>query len=284
MTELVAIAVVVAAMSGEVPRLRAHFAQVDRELQARDLSHLTAVQRNTRAIHIARLREYAARGVFPKNTRHPGVFVPYFVDDVGTRCAMAFLIEQSGAVDYVRNVAARMNNAYIAEIAGDPVMGAALFAWLEANGLTADEAARIQPAYGPCGFPGCPPEEEPKVSTGYKVGSGAAIVTGLSSLALNTSMTRLGLSRRTAGWLGFGVGAAGLALGASALDKGDEYGTLRMFNTGVGMLAAAVGLYAILSRGPSAPTATAARPPEPRVTAAPLVATSGSGVAVSIRF
>jgi hypothetical protein len=289
MNELVAIAVIVAAVSGqpvarvdrEVVRLRDHFAQVDRELRARDVAHLTPQQQHARATHMARLRAYAARGVFPLNTRHAGAYVPYFVDDAGTRCAMAYLIEQSGAGDFVARVASRLNFAYIADIARDPEFGPALQAWLEANGLTLDEAARIQPAYdgGPC----CTVDDPPPVPTSYKVGSGATILTGLTSVALNASMVQLGLSRRAGGWIGVGVGAVGMALGASALDEGEEYGTLRALNGGVGVLAAGLGLYALLSRPASAPTATAQR--ESRLTGSPWVAPDGTtGVVLNLRF
>ena len=290
MNELVAVAVIVAAVSGqpltrvdrEVVRLQAHFAQVDRELAARDVSHLTPDQQHARATHIARLRAYAATGVFPKNTRHPGAYVPYFVDDSGTRCAMGFLIEQSGHGDVVARVNARLNYAYIAEIALDPELGPQLHAWLDANGLALSEAARIQPAYGPCGQPGCPPEEEePVVSTSYKVGSAVAIVGGLTTVAINTSLVHLGLSRSASGWIGIAAGGAAMALGASAFDQPGEYTTLVLVNGAVGALAVGVGVYALLS--PAVPTTTARA--ESRLTGSPWVAPDGrSGVLLNFRF
>lgn len=293
MHELIAVAVIVAAIGGqpasraerETARLRAHFAQVDRELTARDVAHLTDAQRRARRTHIARLREYAAAGVFPRNTRHPGAYVPYFVDDSGTRCAMAFLIEQSGAGEYVAQVAARRNHAYIAEMARDAAIGAPLVAWLEANGLSLAEAARIQPSYdgGGCCTVDPPPTEE--VATSYKVGSGAAVATSLTTIALNASLFQLGWSRRAGGWIGVGVGAAALALGASALDEGDEYQTLRTANGGVGLLAAALGVYALLSAPANAPAGTAAARAEARLTGTPWMAPDGhSGVLLSLRF
>src|SRR5687767_1301171 len=78
-----------ASVDSEAARLRRHFAVVLQELRARDVSRLTAEQRAARATHIERLAEYAARGVFPKNTDFSGRRVPYFIDRVGTRCAMA---------------------------------------------------------------------------------------------------------------------------------------------------------------------------------------------------
>ena len=85
------------------------------------------------------------------------------------------------------------------------------------------------------------------------------------------------------GWVGVGVGAAGLALGASALDKGDEFSTWRTLNGGVGAFAVGLGLYALLSRPAAVPTTTARR--EARLTASPWLARDGgSGVALSVRF
>ena len=114
------------------------------ELTARDTSHLSVSQNANRAAAIDHLRRYRAEGVFPVNTKF-ATFTPYFIDRVGTRCAMAYLIEQSGAVDLVAHVARTANNAYVQDLAQNP----ALVAWLAKHGLTTAEAARIQPTYEP---------------------------------------------------------------------------------------------------------------------------------------
>ncbi|MFN0245539.1 MAG: hypothetical protein ACKV2T_01440 [Kofleriaceae bacterium] len=56
---------------------------------------------------------------------------------------MAHLIEQSGDRELVERVARTRNNAFVRELAAD----LALRAWLEHVGLTAREAAQIQPSY-----------------------------------------------------------------------------------------------------------------------------------------
>src|SRR5687767_4411494 len=109
----------------EVSRLQRHFAAVLVELRGRDVSHLGSAQRAARARHIERLAAYAARGEFPKNHDFADP-TPYFIDRDGTRCAMAYLIEQAGSGDYVRAVAAAMNNALVGDIARDPELGPAL--------------------------------------------------------------------------------------------------------------------------------------------------------------
>ncbi|MDC3954815.1 hypothetical protein [Polyangium jinanense] len=130
-------------LAREKTRLVAHFRTVLAELRARDTSHLSPEQRAARAGLIAELQRYARTGRFPRNLDFPGIRMPYFVDAFGTRCAMAYLIESTGETDLVARVARTANNAFIREIEGD----AALRAWLDRAGLTAAEAARIQPEY-----------------------------------------------------------------------------------------------------------------------------------------
>lgn len=127
----------------EVRRLRRHFEHVLAVLRGRDVSHLRPAQRAARERHLAELERYALRGRFPKNRDFPDRRMPYFVDAEGTRCAMAHLIEATGAAAFVERVVATANNAFVPELAGDPE----LVAWLEREGLTAEEAAMIQPSY-----------------------------------------------------------------------------------------------------------------------------------------
>jgi hypothetical protein len=218
----------------EVQRLRAHFATVERELLARDLTQLAPPQRAARALLIERLRAYAAAGVFPKNADHPGRFVPYFIDRSGTRCAMAHLIEQSGGAALVATIAHTHNNADIADLAHDPV----LIAWLEQNGLSVAEAARIQPSY--CGqhwTDACNRPAPP--SPGYKAATGVLVLASASTMALNASLVDWRVPRRVSGWLGLGTGVAQMWLGLTHLGR-ERHGVLAMINviTGIaGMVA-----------------------------------------------
>lgn len=128
----------------EVARIRRHFDGALDLLAARDLSTLTPAQRAGRAALATRLRAYRDQGVFPHNYDFPGEAVPYFVDRrTGTRCAVAHLMESTGRGDMVARVAAMDNNIRVMELAGD----AEFRAWLEENGLTIEEAARIQVPY-----------------------------------------------------------------------------------------------------------------------------------------
>ena len=223
----------------ETARIRAHLAAVERELRQRDVGGLTASQQAARTRNLNVLHEYWMRGVFPKNTGFPGARVPYFVDPYGTRCAMAYLIEQSGHGGLVARVATNNNNARIRDLKTDPE----LVAWLQENGLTAGEAARIQPAYDG------PPPTTPDPSTasvGYKTTTGVAIGAGAVTLALNAART--GISPIVTGVLGIAGGAVGLAAGGPNLDESGSRRTLGFVNVGVGTASVVFGLYRLARR------------------------------------
>lgn len=128
----------------EVTRIQAHIARAEGVAAARDLGGLTQLQQVVRALLLEELAVYRERGVFPKNPDFE-TYEPYFIDAEGTRCAMAHLMEFGGAGELVARIAATRNNARVHELADEPE----LLAWLEASGLTVDEAAAIQPTYGP---------------------------------------------------------------------------------------------------------------------------------------
>ncbi len=221
----------------EVDRLQKHFATVEQELLVRDVSDLTEAQRAARQRNIEVLREYAHAGVFPHNHDF-SERTPYFRDEHGTLCAMAYLIERSGRGDLVDKVERTANNAYIPELARDPE----LLAWLDENGLTVAEAARIQPAYGPM-----PPEEAPKNGPAYEIASAGA------TLASGGAITWTLLSNpRIDGYLpglvatGVGLGDLALAIVGAVRDSNDEMSPsenhLKNLNTVVGAATVVAGV------------------------------------------
>ena len=251
--------------AGETARIRARLAVVERSLRAKDVSVWSPTERIARSRNLDVLHEYWVRGVFPKNTSVPGARVPFFVDRNGTRCAMAYLIEQSGRGDLVARVAATNNNARIRDLKADPE----LVAWLRANGLTAGEAGLIQPSYG--GPPPAPPADA--ASVGYKTTTGVAVGASVVTLALNAART--GLSPQVSGVLGIASGAMGLAAGEPNLNKSDSRRTLGFLNTGVGAASVLLGVYRF-TRAPR--TAS-------RASVAPWVGAHGvPGVSLNVSF
>jgi len=256
--------------AAEQARIRAHLDSVERELRAKDVSTLTPTQRAARLRNLAILHVYWIRGVFPQNTDFPGQRVPYFIDRYGTR-------EQSGGGDLVTRVAATHNNARIPELRTDPELGA----WLWRNGITLEEAARIQPAYGCCPVGAfciailqpCPSTTSTSASVGYKVATGVSVGVDVLAVALNSVHT--GLPRTVSGGLGLATGMMGVVIGAANLDQSGTRRSLGFLNASAGAASAALGVYRI-TRKPG---------PQARFSLGPwLDARGGAGVSARVTF
>jgi len=205
----------------EIRRIHSHFDSVLTELPARDLSTLTSAPRARRSALLATLRAYRDRGEYPRNYDFPKQAVPYFVDrETGTLCAVAHLLASTGRRDIVDRIARVDNNILVPELASDT----AFSSWLDANGLTLAEAARIQVPYMG--------DQSPIVSA---LGSRNATYAVGSALAIGGSMaTSLWSTRGNADGhcglvniVGFVTGARTLALGAAALGDNSAPNTSR---------------------------------------------------------
>lgn len=212
-------------LRAESVRLRAHFDSVDRELRTRDVSRLNAEQRATRTKLISWLRDYRNAGRFPGNDRFSDRAMPFFRDSHGTLCAMAYLVDRSGRGDIVDHIAKTRNNSFIRELTDDP----ALVTWLGASGLTVDEAARIQPQYGP--FP-ISVSDENRVSADY-----ALLSMGLGGASLGSLGFNLISPSRASGGIGLAAGVATIIAGVGKLDESGGNKKVAVANTALGSLA-----------------------------------------------
>jgi len=122
-----------------------HLEIVETTLRRETPEGLTPTQQRARAALLDELHAYRERGEFPRNLDFGDRRVPYFIDDRGTACAVGQLMIASGADDLAREIATYENNDFLADIDHPDVA-----AWLAANGLTAAEAAWIQPSYSRC--------------------------------------------------------------------------------------------------------------------------------------
>jgi hypothetical protein len=248
--------------AAETIRLKSHFSAVLQELEARDVTHLTAQQRGAREAHTEVLRAYAQGGVFPRNHVFPGRRVPVFVDEHGTLCAMAHLIARSGHTELVERVAQSRNNAFIPELADDPE----LVAWVESAGLTLEEAARIQPSYN-----WEPPTAPARKGITLAWGGASAAA---SALGVTTSLFSLGTSdspgaSRWPGALGVAAGTAGIALGVDRIGSGGATTAAAAVIAGVGLTSVAIGSWRLLGFPGDAGNADA--PPRASIRVTPLV-------------
>lgn len=130
-------------------RIQAHLLEVETELQGRDVSHLSQRLQSERQRNLERLREYRKAGEFPRNTHVP-VRQPVFIDRDDRACAVGHLMIESGWDEAAQAISARENLAYLPDMESPEVEQ-----WVAQSGLSADEAAWIQPTYSPCEGCGC---------------------------------------------------------------------------------------------------------------------------------
>ncbi|MEO7998169.1 MAG: hypothetical protein ABI852_12030 [Gemmatimonadaceae bacterium] len=127
----------------ELRRIHVHFDSVLIELSTADVGQLTKSQQANRDKLVQTLRGYSTRGDFPHNYDF-ATPTPYFIDrKTGTLCAVAYLLESTGRRALVDRVARTNNNVWVADLKGD----ASFEEWLDENGITLNEAARIQVPY-----------------------------------------------------------------------------------------------------------------------------------------
>jgi len=254
----------------DAARVQRHLEAVEAELRVAEVD-LTLGRHAARAVAIERLHRYRVAGVFPHN-HDLAVRAPYFIDEHGTRCAMAHLIEEAGGAELVAAVHATRNNAYVRELADEP----ALIAWLDRNGLTVAEAARIQPAYDPCWERDCTNEVETRFATlslATTVLSGVTIGLNLDDDASTTTAV-----------VGIVVGGLTMAVGYPEIDEEqrDLQRNLAWADVGIGAATAAIALRGLLlsRRRASAPAAAA---PPGGLTLAPIVG-AAQGLALGGSF
>jgi hypothetical protein len=94
-----------------------------------------------RKVQIDRLRRYQMQAQFPCNTYLEGR-VPVFMDRNGARCAVAYLMSQSGLCEEVKKIAVENNHLFVRESTNT-----SLNDWIVHSGLTKEEVALVQPAY-----------------------------------------------------------------------------------------------------------------------------------------
>ena len=273
--------VVTESAEGEFARVRAHFDTVLAELGSRDLTGLSESQRSKRALLVTTLMAYRDRGAFPKNYDFPDRFVPYFVDrKTGVHCAVAHLLAATGRADIVDRVRRANNNVRVADLAGDT----AFVSWLDASGLTLDEAARIQPSYGGAR------DVDDQRDQSYRNASVVAL--SLSTFATVWNLTNQSGDRPVVSKIGIVIGAATVGLGAFAESFPDPSHELAIANGVVGAASAFVGARGLIRRNRAARKAGqavngGARTGGLEASVAPafsLVGQKSAGIAVNVRF
>ncbi|WP_107037182.1 T9SS type A sorting domain-containing protein [Brumimicrobium mesophilum] len=129
--------------NSDVDRIQLHLNLVIQELKSNIPVHFNEEQVSKRLNLLEKLQDYADKKVFPINLYH-SVRTPYFVDHLGTNCAVGQMIYVSGHEVLVSKISKKHNYDYIRDIHTK-----GLVEWANEFGFTLDELKWIQPGYPP---------------------------------------------------------------------------------------------------------------------------------------
>lgn len=122
-------------------RIREHLRHTEERLRQTDTTHLTAEQQTNRDQLLDRLHTYWQDRQFPTNDE-TDTRTPCFIGGNDVPCAMAYLMLEDGQDDLVETIAETDNTILIEDLDDGPALD-----WIQDQGLTQQEAARIQPSY-----------------------------------------------------------------------------------------------------------------------------------------
>lgn len=185
-------------------RLQTHLKYVEKLLRSKDISSLTKEQKENRLKMLDLLNEYWTAGVFPKNYDYPNQRIPSFIDKDGNICAVGYLIEQTAGRQVAEEINSKFKYDYLLAMNDQTVDN-----WVQLSGLTKEECAMIQPAYGPA-----PTPTDNSISPAYGVSSSLVGGLNLSLNTINGIQISKGANSKTVPILGLLTGAGQITLGA----------------------------------------------------------------------
>jgi hypothetical protein len=186
----------------ENTRLQTHLKYVEELLRNKDISSLSVEQKENRKKMLDLLNDYWTAGVFPKNYDYPDQRIPCFIDKDGNICAVGYLIEQTAGRQVAEEINSKFKYEYLLAM-NDPKIDS----WVQTSGLTKEECAMIQPAYGPA-------PTDNYISPTYGVSSSLVGGLNLSLITINGIQISKGTNSKTVPILGLVAGAGQITLGA----------------------------------------------------------------------
>lgn len=123
--------------------IQLHLSLVEMTLRNKNVSHLSFAQKEKRNQSLDILNAYWKKGIFPVNLYH-SERTPYFMDHLGTACAVGQLVIETGFGDFAKQIQSTNNYGYIRDLGEQfPLLNQ----WAFFYGFSIDELAWIQPTY-----------------------------------------------------------------------------------------------------------------------------------------
>ena len=186
-------------------------------MRNRKTSHLEPNQKSNRSKVLGLLREYWKKGEFPINTTHKKK-IPQIKDQNGTLCALAYILQNLGKQQLVKEIAQQNNYVYVDDVPDKHPLNYAI----KENGFTKKEAAEIQPFYCNC---------ELLANQSLIFGSASSFISAIIAIAgLAMSVVVYRFSARNFQRFAIIFGIIGISIGGAwfAMEAPDSY--LRMFD------------------------------------------------------
>jgi len=215
-------------------RIRTHLEYVETLLRNKNVSDLSTDLQTKRNHLLDLLHNYWTNGVFPKNYDYADQRKPCFIDKDGTICAVGYLLEQTTSrqvADYINSKhkydeLLAMNNSTVDN-------------WVLTSGLTKEECAMIQPAYG-----STPVYTYNHITPAYGISSSILGGLNLSLNTVNGIQIGNGAPNKIVPIIGLITGAGQITLGSAMFPKdtismgvnhtNESQKTLSMINIGLG--------------------------------------------------
>jgi hypothetical protein len=223
-------------------RIKTHLEYVEKQLRSKDVSGLSPELQQRRSQLLDFLHAYWEAGAFPRNYDYRNTRKPCFIDKDGRICAVGYLIEKTVGRKIAEDINSRHKYEEILAM-NDKVVDE----WIAASGLSREECAMIQPAYGGGGglFPTPSTASNNNITKGEGISSSVFSGANVSINTINLLQTIKGTNNKTVGVLGLITGAGQTFLGVAMFPESntDYYGTnatneskktLSMVNIGLG--------------------------------------------------
>ncbi len=234
------------AQTDEKLRIKTHLQYVESFLRNKNVSSLSKGALKRRQLMLNILHKYILKGAFPKNYDYKNERRPCFIDEDGNICAVGYLIEQTAG----RQLAERINNKYkYAFING--MNDKEISEWINNSGLTIEECAMIQPAYGEPEYNYHGPEM--RLTTEYAITSSLTSGVNLTMATLNAISIANKERSVSKSIVGIVSGALQVILGLGNIQGGARYPSetkrvVSMFNIGLGSATTMLSVISLFSK------------------------------------
>lgn len=191
-------------------RIRTHLEYVENLLRKRNVSKLSPELNQKRKYLLDLLHDYRIAGIFPRNYDYKENRAPCFIDKDSRICAVGYLIEKTAGRQIAEDINMKHQYDKILSMNDKTVDG-----WIETSGLSKEECAMIQPAYGGP----TPTYSNNYITPEYGISSSVLGGLNLSLNTLNSIQLSKGTNNKTIAIVGLITGAGQTILGASNFPK-----------------------------------------------------------------